>query len=134
MNRTINGLLARTTVLGIGRIAAYGLSRHGLPRLTRRSVAEESCPRACSSPSSKRMPTSIALANRYAYAQLLVTGVLADGSSDRRHAHGRGRRIPRVSCKLNDHRLVRPKADGETALQIPLAGQTISRAGQGHRA
>ena len=71
------------------------------------------------------LPTSIAISNRYAYAQLLVTGVLADGTKI-----DATRMVmvedPSGLVKLNDHRLVRPVADGDTSLRITLAGQTIS--------
>ena len=70
-------------------------------------------------------PASITLANPYAYAQLLVTGVLSSGE-----------RIdvtrmiefaePAGLVKLNDHRLVRPVAEGESTIIASLAGQTVS--------
>ena len=68
---------------------------------------------------------TIALLNRYAYAQLLVTGVLADGTKidATRMAMVED---PAGLVKWNDHRLVRPVADGDTSLRITLAGQTIS--------
>ncbi len=70
-------------------------------------------------------PESITLPHRYAYAQLLVTGVTSDGG---RIDVTRMVTVedPASLVKLNDHALVRPVADGETALRLSLAGQTLS--------
>ena len=70
-------------------------------------------------------PTSITLTNKYAYAQLVITGVLDSGE---RIDVTRMVTIdePAGRVQLNDHRLVRPVADGATSLTVSLAGKTLS--------
>ncbi len=70
-------------------------------------------------------PTAIVLPHRYAYAQLLVTGVLASGE---RIDVTRMVELedPAGVLKWNDHRLLRPTTDGQSALRVSLAGQSVS--------
>ena len=70
-------------------------------------------------------PASIALANKYAYTQLVITGVLSSGE---RIDVTRMVTIdePGGRVQFNDHRLVRPVADGTSTLTVSLAGQSLS--------
>jgi hypothetical protein len=69
-------------------------------------------------------PASITLANPYAYAQLLITGILSSG--ERIDVTRMVELVePASVVKLNDHRLVRPVAEGEGTITASLAGQTV---------
>jgi hypothetical protein len=120
MNRTRNGRLARNTLLAVASLLAMAAST----AMANAPMAEK-LPEGMQLARLEVLPASIALANRYAYAQLLITGVLTDGS---RIDVTRMVEVTEPSglVKLNDHRLVRPVADGDTALQIALAGQSVS--------
>ena len=70
-------------------------------------------------------PNEIALANQYAYAQVLVTAQLADGSridATRMVEPVASGNLVEVSPTL----VVRPKADGDSQLAFHLGGQTVT--------
>ena len=91
MNRTRNGLLARSTFF----ILAGLLTMAATTAKANDQVAEK-LPEGMQLAKLEVLPTTIALANRYAYAQLLVTGVLADGAKIDVTRMARSR-IPRAS-------------------------------------
>lgn len=94
-----------------------------VPRLPS-AVAEEALPAGATLVALEVFPTEIALENRFAYRQLLVTGVLE--SSDRvdltrMAAIGGDTNVVTIS----DARLIRPAADGSGKLTISLADQSL---------
>ncbi len=120
MNRMRNTRRTSSAVL-----LAVGLLAVALRPAHADEPATEKLPEGMQIAKLEALPATIALSNRYAYAQLLVTGVLADGTKidATRMAMVED---PAGLVKWNDHRLVRPVADGDTSLRITLAGQTIS--------
>jgi hypothetical protein len=68
-------------------------------------------------------PESVSLPNRYRYAQLLLTGVLADGQ---RLDVTRMAKIEAPAClTVSPTGLVRPAGDGEGELKATLGGQAV---------
>ncbi|HEY2839136.1 MAG TPA: hypothetical protein VGJ26_08310, partial [Pirellulales bacterium] len=86
--------------------------------------APEKLPEGAQIASLEVLPATIALPHKYAYAQILVTGVLTTGE---RVDVTRMATIEAPACvAVAPHRLVRPLAEGEGALQIAFGGKSAS--------
>ena len=89
----------------------------------RRAVETEVLPKGASLAALEVQPKEIRLTNRFAYAQLLVTGKLASGETidvTRMVEPSLSAAIAEVSRSG----LVRPRADGKATLTLRLAGKT----------
>jgi Protein of unknown function (DUF1549)/Protein of unknown function (DUF1553) len=124
-NRTVLQFAGRCICVGVAMLLVVAAA-HAAPDVAASPVAAaEKLPDGAQLVALEALPASISLANQYAYAQLLVTGVLASGERvdvTRMVALDE----PAGIVKLNDHRIVRPTTDGQSALQVSLAGQSLS--------
>jgi hypothetical protein len=113
----VAALLVGCTV--VGQSAMIQTARADEP-----AAAPEKLPDGAQLASLEVAPAAITLPHKYAYAQLLVTGVLTTGE---RVDVTRMATIEAPTCvAVATNRLVRPTADGEGALQIAFAGQSAS--------
>src|SRR5438128_2708579 len=116
---------SRKPSVGIVAACALAILMAQAGRFASAQAPSEKLPEGMQLVSLEAAPARIELANRYAYAQLLMTGVLASG--ERIDVTRMVEFVePAGLVKLNDHRLVRPVSDGETAIVASLAGQTLS--------